>query len=301
MLGMVLPAEWSIELYSHPSPFLQRMEDAVSLWREETEAHIQIVESWREGVPLLPSVLRYWADHPERHELVRGVVVDFSIPAKNGIDVLKALGEWRGSRILLTCYEDLSIAVTAFNEGLIDQFIPKHGSPELVPRGLRQLRWSGNPVVNALWESMLKPWQKQVLSEPGIIEEIALLSESRWVEHFVLFEPFGVIGLTMNGECEWLQLECDFSRQALAEIGSEVGLASSAISAIENGKMIAAIELHDQLRTKGAVQMEAANSFGNSTNLRWALFQVDTTSLGVHIKPYRDVLRATEHRTVVES
>jgi hypothetical protein len=229
------------------------------------------------------------------------VVVDFSIPAKNGIDVLKALGEWRGSRILLTCYEDLSIAVTAFNEGLIDQFIPKHGSPELVPRGLRQLRWSGNPVVNALWESMLKPWQKQVLSEPGIIEEIALLSESRWVEHFVLFEPFGVIGLTMNGECEWLQLECDFSRQALAEIGSEVGLASSAISAIENGKMIAAIELHDQLRTKGAVQMEAANSFGNSTNLRWALFQVDTTSLGVHIKPYRDVLRATEHRTVVES
>ena len=298
MLGMVLPADWNVELYNHPSPFLQRMQDGVALWHEEAEAHGQIIESWRGGASLIPSVLRYWASS-RRHALVRSVVVDYSIPSQNGLEVLKALGQWQGSRMILTGFEDLTIAVTAFNEGLIDQFIPKHGPAELLPRGLKQLRQRGNPVVNALWESTLKPWQKQKLRTSGIAEQIANISDSRWVEYVILPEPFGILGLTMNGRCEWLQFECRFTQQSLAETGLEAGLTRSAISAIEGGQLIAAIELHDQLRIKGAVKVEMATPFGESTDFRWALFHVETTSLGIQIRPYRDILRMAEHRTVV--
>ncbi len=295
---MVLPAEWSVELYSHPTPFLHRMQDDVALWHEEAEAHGQIIESWRDGASLIPSVLRYWATS-RRHALVRSVVVDYNIPSKNGLEVLKALGQWQGSRMLLTGFEDLSIAVKAFNEGLIDQFIPKHGRAELLPKGIKQLRQRGNPVVHALWESTLKPWQKQELRTSGIAEQIANISNSRWVEYVILPEPFGILGLTINGRCEWLQFECGFSQQSLAETGFEAGLTRSAISAIEGGQLIAAIELHDQLRIKGDIKVEMATPFGESTDLRWALFQVDTTSLGIQIRSYRDILRMAEHRTVV--
>ncbi|QJW85133.1 response regulator [Ramlibacter terrae] len=72
-----------------------------------------------------PADLGYWSKYTERYALSRVCVVDFSMPGMDGLQALAELGDWPGSRVLLTGQADEQVAVRAFNRGLIDQFIPK--------------------------------------------------------------------------------------------------------------------------------------------------------------------------------
>lgn len=56
------------------------------------------------------------------------LVVDYSMPEMNGIDFFNQIKSLKVKKIMLTGEADNQIAVSAFNEGLIDKFIVKGGS-----------------------------------------------------------------------------------------------------------------------------------------------------------------------------
>ena len=99
MLGMVIAAHWQVELYSRPAAFSRRMRDEPARWEADAAAQLHMIDRWRQGQPLLPQVLRYWANHPRRHQLAKTCVIDYAMPGTNGLQVLETLIDWPGARV----------------------------------------------------------------------------------------------------------------------------------------------------------------------------------------------------------
>lgn len=300
MLGMVMPAHWQVELFSRPAAFARRMEGEPARWEADAAAQLNMIERWRQGQPLIPQVLQYWANHPQRHQLGNICVIDYAMPGTNGLDVLKALVDWPGSRVLLTGQADEQLAVQAFNQGLIDQFVPKqaHDIARLLIGALSKLRQAAHPRVNALWRATLRPAQQSILQIPAIAQALQAYTERHWVEYVVLDQPFGLLGMDVEGRCHWLQLEPVASLGDLAELVSAAGLGMEMVRAVESGQRLAAIELHQQLGLRGPVRTAPTFSMGEDSTLTAARFTLSSDDLPAPIIPYRQFLASRADRAI---
>lgn len=300
MLGMVVPDQWHIELYSRPAGFAERMRQETA--REEADAaiHRHMIERWRQGQPLLPQILRYWANTPSRYRLVKTCVVDYAMPGTNGLQVLSSLLDWHGSRVLLTGQADEQVAVKAFNNNLIDQFVPKQ-APDITDHLLGVLRKMAQAVdvrLNTLWGVALKPAQQSILQEPSVSQALLAHAEQHWVEYVVLGDPFGLLGLTHAGECHWLQLEPTVGLSDLAELASSVGLGFDVVQSIERGQQLAAIELHQQLGLPGPIRLAPAQPIGRAGTLQAATFPLSAAELPQAPEAYSHFLSAQGARVI---
>ena len=213
--------------------------------------------------------------------------------------VLNTLLDWPGSRVLLTGQADEQIAVKAFNSGLIDQFVPKQ-TQDITRHLLGVLRKLANTPhvrLNTLWRSVLTAEQQSLLQIPAVVEALQQLSHGRWVEHVVLGAPFGMLGVTIDGGCEWLQLEPVSGLPGLAELAGSAGMDFETVRAVRAGEQLAAVELHQQLGLRGPIRVAPARPLDEDGLLTSALFALQA---GEHppLPTYRAVLRAAEHRSV---
>ena len=303
MLGMVIPTHWQVELFSRPSGFAQRMQQEPARWEADAMLQLQMIERWRQGQPLLPQVLRYWAVNPARYQLVKTCVVDYAMPGTDGLKVLNTLLDWPGSRVLLTGQADEQIAIQAFNNGLIDQFVPKQTTDitRHLMGVLRKLMHAPHPRLNTLWRGALQPSQQSLLQIPSIARALQDYTSQNWVEYAVLGEPFGLIGLDGAGDAHWLQLEPTSSLQDLAELAGSVGLGFDVVRAVQAGHQLAAVELHQQLHLSGPVRTAPAFALGDDKLVTAAVFSLDTADLPQPIYGYRRVLDAEGHRSVQDN
>ena len=299
MLGMVIPAHIQVELFSRPAGFARRMAQEPERWEADAQRQLQMIDRWRNGHPLLPQILRYWSGQPERHRLVQSCVVDYAMPGTDGLAVLNTLLDWPGSRVLLTGQADEQIAVKAFNSGLIDQFVPKqtHDITRHLLSVLRKLAQAPHVRLNTLWRSVLTPEQQSLLQMPSVVQNLQRYSQTHWVEHVVLGEPFGLLGVDVDGRCEWLQLEPVAGLPALAEVAGSAGLDFETVRAIRAGEQLAAVELHQQLGLTGPVRLARAEPLDEDGLLTSAVFPLDPAD-HPPLPAYRAALRATEHRVV---
>lgn len=299
MLGMVIPAHIQVELFSRPAGFARRMAQEPERWEADAQRQLQMIDRWRNGHPLLPQILRYWSGQPERHRLVQSCVVDYAMPGTDGLAVLNTLLDWPGSRVLLTGQADEQIAVKAFNSGLIDQFVPKqtHDITRHLLSVLRKLAQAPHVRLNTLWRSVLTPEQQSLLQMPSVVQNLQRYSQTHWVEHVVLGEPFGLLGVDVDGRCEWLQLEPVAGLPALAEVAGSAGLDFETVRAIRAGEQLAAVELHQQLGLTGPVRLARAEPLDEDGLLTSAVFPLDPAD-HPPLPAYRAALRAAEHRTV---
>lgn len=300
MLGMVVPATWQVELYSRPSGFAQRMHQEYERWEADLVTQMNMIDRCRQGHPLLPQVLSYWANTPSRYALVKTCVVDYAMPGTNGLQVLDALQDWPGSRVLLTGQADEQVAINAFNNGLIDQFVPKQ-APDITHHllsTLHKMSRAAHPRLNTLWRTALQPGQQLLLQVPSVSQALQAYTEQHWVEYVVLGEPFGLLGLTATGDCHWLQLEPTAGLRDLAELASSVGLGFDLVRSIEQGQQLAALELHQQLHLPGPVRAAPAIPIGSDGTLLAASFVLATSELPQSIGAYRDFLAAQGDRVI---
>lgn len=63
--------------------------------------------------------------NPQRFDVLSVAVVDYAMPQMDGIELCRRLDALPCRKILLTGQADETVAVDAFNEGLIDYFVPK--------------------------------------------------------------------------------------------------------------------------------------------------------------------------------
>jgi CheY-like chemotaxis protein len=300
MLGMVVPAQWQIELFSRPSGFGERMRQEPARWEADANLQLQMIDRWRQGQPLIPQILRYWGNNPSRYHLAKTCVIDFAMPGTNGLQVLDTLLDWPGSRVLLTGQADEQIAVQAFNNGLIDQFVPKQAPDitRLLMGVLRRLSTAPHARINAVWRTALQPVQQSILQIPSVSQALQAYAAEHWVEYAVLGQPFGMLGLNAMGRCQWLQLEVSSSLGDLAELVASAGLSFDVVRAVQAGRLLAAVELHQQLELRGPVRTAPAMPMGHDGMLLAASFSLEPEELPQSIYGYHHFLEAQGSRTI---
>jgi len=303
MLGMVMPAHWQVELYSRPGRFLERMAGEPARWEADAALHLHMIDRSRQGHFMAPQILRYWTDHPARYQLIKTCVIDFAMPGINGLQVLDALMDWPGSRVLLTGQADEQVAINAFNRGLIDQYIPKHAediSTQLIGK-LRALHQAAHARLNGQWRGTLSSHQYAWLQLPSVMDTLSEHSERFWIEHVVLSDPFGLLAIDANGGCHWLQLEQADRLGELTEVAATAGLGPAICQEIEAGRQLAAIELHQQLGLTGPVPLAKAFAVDREGKLLGAHFDLSANALVKPVYAYRHFLEDQRQRRVQDT
>ncbi len=278
MLALVLPRHWSVKLFLRPAECVRYLQHEPPFWEADAWNQQQLIERWREGRPLIPQILAYWSKYTERFALTRVCVVDFSMPGKDGLQTLAELDGWAGSRVLLTGQADEQVAVRAFNRGLIDQFIPKQ-DPDISRRLIDAVQLLlGTPHARhaQTWRVTLSQGQNALLRVPAVDADLAALAAKRWVEHVVIGQPFGVLGMNAAGQVSWLQLETRDGLPALAELAELEGIPAAGRDDIRAGRKLASLELRQALGSPRPPELATAFPLGEDSALLGAFFTVET-------------------------
>lgn len=301
MLALVLPRRWHVKLFLRPTDCINYLQQEPPFWEADSWNQQQLVENWRAGKPLIPQLLAYWSKYTERFALTRVCVVDFSMPGMDGLQVLAELVDWHGSRVLLTGQADEQVAVRAFNRGLIDQFIPKQ-TPDISRRLVEAVEHMlGTPHARhaQIWRATLSPEQNAVLRVPSVARDLAAFAAQRWMEHVVIGDPFGVLGMDSEGRVSWLQLETREGLRALAELAEVEGLPAATIKDIREGRTLANLELRQALGTKGEPpETVAAFTLGEQAELVGAEFKIDPAHCPDVANSYQKWLARQDRREV---
>jgi CheY-like chemotaxis protein len=300
MLALVLPRQWHVKLFLRPLECINYLQQEPPFWEADAWNQQQLVEQWRAGKPLIPQVLAYWSKYTERYALTRVCVFDYSMPAMDGLTALGELVDWPGSRVLLTGQADEQVAVRAFNRGLIDQFIAKQ-TPDISRRlieAVEHLLATPNARHAQIWRATLAPDQNALLRNASVRRDLAAFVSKRWVEHVVMGDPFGILGMDSQGRVGWLQLETREGLKALAELAEIEGIASEAVAEIRAGRTLADLELRQSLGRKEPARLNAAFGIGDERQLVGAAFTVETSQCPHPANSYQQWLGRQEKRSV---
>lgn len=300
MLALVLPRQWHVKLFLRPLECINYLQQEPPFWEADAWNQQQLVEQWRAGKPLIPQVLAYWSKYTERYALTRVCVFDYSMPAMDGLTALGELVDWPGSRVLLTGQADEQVAVRAFNRGLIDQFIAKQ-TPDISRRlieAVEHLLATPNARHAQIWRATLAPDQNALLRNASVRRDLAAFVSKRWVEHVVMGDPFGILGMDSQGRVGWLQLETREGLKALAELAEIEGIASEAVAEIRTGRTLADLELRQSLGRKEPARLNAAFGIGDERQLVGAAFTVETSQCPHPANSYQQWLGRQERRSV---
>ena len=281
MLGEVMPPDWYVTLFLRPIACIELLQRDIAIRETDAWSQQEIVNRWREGALLITEILDYWrTDGTARFAFTHVVVVDYAMPAMSGLRVLDALVRWSGSRILLTGRADEQLAVSAFNRGLINQFIPKQ-SPDIrlrLTQAIQGLRDQPDARHQQIWRATLSHSQHALLCDPLISAELAsLVRRQGWIEHVVIGAPFGVLGLNAQGGVGWLQLELAENLEELADMALSKGWDAPVVQDIRNGTRLVDLELQLALGAgHHSRSCEAFTLVGEQSRLHAAIFTIDT-------------------------
>jgi CheY-like chemotaxis protein len=247
MLAQVMPRDWYVRLLLRPVECIDlllgeqpaRESDA---WRQQ-----EIINRWHDGALLIAEILKYWReDAGARYALTQVCVVDYAMPAMSGLQVLSELSNWTGSRVLLTGRVEEQLAVSAFNRGLIERFIPKQSSDIRVKltAAIQELLDLPDSRHEQIWRATLSREQHELLADPLVAKALSeMIRQQAWVEHFVIGAPFGILGLDAAGNASWLQLEPDSKLSELAEMAESQGWDAGTVADVRAGRVLVDLEL----------------------------------------------------------
>jgi CheY-like chemotaxis protein len=254
-LELAVGAKRPLSLYASQRQCTNRILAEQSEWALLWKQRHSWIDHWRSGKPLLAKVLADTLATPLPFNLVKLLLVDYSMPGKNGLEVLKELDGCVNAGILLTGQADEHIAVEAFNAHLIEQYIPKQSDK------------IGQCITTAIDESLLRVdiknfdcWryifsheQLSLLNHTAVEGPLYALLTQRWVEYLVFSEPFGVLGFDAQGRAGWLQLETAESLKDTAEMAMAQQVPTALVEQMLRGEILLALELQQAL---GVAQLD---------------------------------------------
>ncbi len=299
MLGIVLPSDWCIRFHTRMRDYLAQITAQAQRWEEDVALHQDIINQWFKGKPLPGLMLDYWRSQGHRYGLPSIAVVDYAMPAANGLEVLRASPPWPPFRVLLTGKADEHTAVAAFNDGLIDRYVTKQ-TPDLVQQLVSALRQHYNAPLDfheGIWRNALRRSQLLALQDRTVQQALSdWLKAHSCVEYVVLPEPFGLLALDSSGHVHWLQFEMHKDLAAAVDLAKAAGHDEATLAAIAQGQMLSDAEWLQALGVSTAPQCASAMALGTGGHLIAAYFQQN--SLGTIGLGHRAFLASLPERGV---
>lgn len=276
MLAIVLPQDWCVRFHTRIRDYLAQIHAQAQLWEEDVARHQDMINEWYKGKALPALVLDYWRTQNHRYGLPSIAVVDYAMPAANGLEVLKVSPPWPPYRVLLTGRADEQTAVAAFNDGLIDRYVTKQ-SPDLVQQLISALRQRYDAPMDfheGVWRNALRRSQALVLQDRAVQQGLNdWLSKNRCIEYVILPEPFGLLALDTEGHAHWLQFEMYKDLSSAVELAKAAGLDETTQTAIGNGQVLSDLEWLHSMGIDAKPQSAPAMALGIGGHLIAAHFQ----------------------------
>ncbi len=298
-LALVIPQNWGVRLFTHVDDCLAHFQQQHTLWEADVWYHQELVNSWRAGGQLVPQMLEYWLSNSHRYSLTQTCIVDFAMPAMTGLDFLKLLDTWPTNRVLLTGKADELVAVGAFNDGLISNYVPKQ-HPYIgkhLTSVLSNLHLKPMDLHDGIWRSALKQEQYAVLQESTVKLELTTLARNRqWVEYVVVPAPFGILALDRHARAHWLQLELRNDLASMAELAESTGQPDAVVQKIREGSHLINTELLMALGSDEEAVTKTSFTIGSTQSLLGALFRIAPDK--VYGKSYDEFIVSLPPRSV---
>jgi CheY-like chemotaxis protein len=275
-VSMILPKHWPVMCYARQQACIDHINGQAALRAAQQRQRLEWINHWRDGKPLLPHVLETLRHTAPPYEMVKTLVIDYSMPGKNGLQVLEEIHESPTARILLTGQADEQLAVRAFNGGLIEQFIPKQleNVGQRLTLVVSDMLKAHDQKASDMWQCVFSKQQQAVLHVPSVKLDLHEMLSTRLVEYVLLSEPFGALGFDAQGRAAWLQLETRDSLDDLLEIGYAQRLPSDILTQVQQGSLLLSLELQQTLGLSDVSLTSQARPVGLQDELYGAWFEL---------------------------
>ena len=206
-LALELPEELAFQTFENAEAALERVNRTSSApplyQRCFTQIGLPGANATEKLIHLDLSQIELGISNTERFQEVSVVVVDFDMPAIDGLEFCRRITNPRIRKILFTGVADEKIAVQAFNAGIIDRFIIK-SQPDAVSAVRKAVLELQQRYFEAISETlratlMLNP--PPFLTDPAFERLFADLRDKRkLVEYYLVANPGGFLTLTDQGD-----------------------------------------------------------------------------------------------------
>lgn len=277
-LRRVMPRTHAQQFLTSPSAAIDRIGREARDWKDLEQVLSTGDDDASDDTQLpLKLVTRHFGS-ASRFNLTSVLIVDYSMPGLTGLDLIRRLNAWPGRKLLLTGEADASVAISAFNEGLIQKFIPKSTSRlyNVLKSSYEEMHGVVCEQLGHLLRPRLTSWQKELLQDDRVVGALnRKLEELEWSEYVVVGKPFGLFGLTHAGPLQWLQLETSDTLPALAELMAAQGFTDGEVQYVLQGREIANCEIHQALELPNRAMLAEGEYLSSNPDLICAVFSLD--------------------------
>jgi CheY-like chemotaxis protein len=187
------------------------------------------------------SLIEQEVNNTQRFRRPSVVIVDYSMPAMNGLAFCADIVDPCVKKVLMTGAGDEQLAVNAFNEGFIDRFVPKNRTTTLdmvVDFAQELQREYFQDQQRAIQESLsLDP--PALLSDPTVTRYFReLRRQHRFLEHYLVGDPPGFIFVTARGALSRLLILSDGEVTQQVEYAARHGAPLDVIKAVASRSRI---------------------------------------------------------------
>ncbi len=249
-LALDLPEDWCFISYLSPEEALAAVNEPNPL-PPLVERCMNVEGSLVEGgaIRMDLAVLEREMQLVERFARISVLMIDYAMPTLDGLEFAAAIKDRHMKKILLTGVADEKTAVAAFNEGLIDRYVPK----------ARLAKLSGViPYVKEMQHAYFEQYRSQLvgalaLNPPAFLEEPALsapfeaiLSTHDIVEYYLATEPCGYLLLQRDGTLFRMLILDEAERQAQLATMQRCGAPAGLIDAVRGGRNLCYLFEHPE-------------------------------------------------------
>jgi CheY-like chemotaxis protein len=177
----------------------------------------------------------------QRFRRVSVVIADYYMPAMDGLKLLTSIADPMVKTVLMSGIGDEKLALDAFNDELIDRYVPKNRETTLdmaVDYTLELQREYFLDQQRAIQESLsLNP--PELLGDPAVLAHFSeLRKRHRFVEHYLVGDPPGFVFVTAKGVLHRLIVLSDTEVAEQAEYAAQHDAPPDVVSALSSRSRI---------------------------------------------------------------
>ncbi len=230
------------------------------------------------------------------------LVVDYSMPQMNGVQLCEALAHLPCKKILFTGVADEKVAVDAFNRGLIDRYIKKSDDDaldkleaEIVALQREYFAARSDPL-----RELLALHNYSFVSDHAFTQLVkGILKEQRIVEHYVFSNPAGILMYDCDGQAQLMVVETEASMTSHYEVACDNEAPQSLLVALRERCIIPWFREGDGMYSADFAAgwhkyIAPAQVCKGAQKYYWALFKVAPGELAEPASSFSDYLRERE-------
>ncbi|KQQ33862.1 hypothetical protein ASF61_10345 [Duganella sp. Leaf126] len=181
------------------------------------------------------------AARPQRFATPTVLVVDYSMPQMNGLEFCAQVQDLPCKKILFTGAADEKIAVSAFNQGLIDRYIRKSDDHalDILELDITALQRRYFEDQSDTLRELVLLHDYHFLGDPALALQVQRLKQDLgFIEHYLFANPTGIVFLDKFGNTRLMMIETEQGMAAQYEMARDSDAPQSLLTALRERRVL---------------------------------------------------------------